>query len=64
MPSRSSHLKQEARPMMEGQWKRKKRADSRDNGDTKPTALDTSFSLGWNEWMVRKLEEFGLQGET
>lgn len=41
MPSRSSHLKQEARPMMEGQWKRKKRADSRDSGDTKPTALDT-----------------------
>ena len=46
--------------MMEGQWKRKKRADSRDSGDTKPTALDTSFLLGWNEWMVRKLEEFGL----
>lgn len=49
MPLRSLHLKQEARPMMEGQWKRKKRADSRDSGDTKPTALDTSFSLGWNE---------------
>lgn len=49
MPLRSLHLKQEARPMMEGQWKRKKRADSRDSGDTKPAALDTSFSLGWNE---------------
>lgn len=44
----------DTRTVMERQQDRKKREGLRDSEEIKATKRGACFSLGWNEWMIKK----------